>query len=109
MPEPAPEARPTNEGRIRARLLRPDEIPSAVDIEIWEKSAEYAPLGVRAPSRVKLNGVDVLMPDVTPENPSLIQLGHVSRHESLTATLTVFVRSLVIHGVVVPEEASTDD
>jgi hypothetical protein len=79
----------------------PDEYPPiearGVDLEIWEPAKNA--LGIIAPYRFKINGVEVLGPDRNPDGSStIIKLGDVSRKEGLTATMTVFVRSLTIHG-----------
>lgn len=71
---------------------------SGVDLEIWEAPPINKPGADRwipiKPTRLKINGVEVLVPDEAP-----VQLnGLVDKHACATATITVFVNSLKVHG-----------
>jgi hypothetical protein len=67
----------------------------AVDLELYE----YPPLpadwriGVIKPNRIRINGVECVTPDGAP----FVIEGLLDKKKSLTATMTLFVRSLKVH------------
>jgi len=62
-----------------------------VDIEIIEHRAAKDDLGAIVPNAVRINGVEVLIPE-----GAKIQVGEISDSEPVTVTLTLFASSLTI-------------
>lgn len=67
----------------------------AIDLEIYESPPIPAdwPLGIIKPNRIRINGVEC----VTPEDMPVRVMGLVDKKHPLTATITLFVRSLKVH------------
>lgn len=66
-----------------------------IDLEIYEDGPLACnDLGVIKPTKIRINGVECITPDGCPVWIS----GLVDHTQPLTATMTVFVRSLKVHG-----------
>lgn len=65
----------------------------AVDLEIYEEIDPEVP--IIKPNRIRINGVECL----TPDNAPVLVEGLIDKTKPLTATITVFIRSLRVHAV----------
>lgn len=71
--------------------------PRGVDVEIYEHpplTGTAAHLGVIKPTYIRINGVDCLTPD---GKPAVVE-GLLDKKNVCTCTVTLFVRSLKVHG-----------
>lgn len=65
--------------------------PEGADIEIIDRHPQGMTGRVLAPSAVRINGQEVLIPE-----DAVIQVSDISSSDFVTVTLTVFARSLSI-------------
>lgn len=84
--------------------VTPQTEPRGVDLEICEKipAREIVNAGVITPRWIKINGVETY----TPADRPILELSTSDgKHQAVTATLNVYVRSLIIHAVVCDGDA----
>jgi hypothetical protein len=96
--EPTPTFPITVNGEIHCDDGTPDGVwLHGADVEIWEQCTQNQ--AVLKPSRIRINGIEVLMAD----EPYVIH--PVGKSHAAKVTVTMFIRTLSIHGVQ-PEQAT---